>query len=480
MSVTHKQTAQFIFVKLLPVAVPAIIFYLFNALTPFWWDDFIMACFFNSWYEPHTRLLENFNDIIASTVNMYKTWHGRSVADFLNFFFMFLRDKTIFNIGNTLVYGLCVFLMCYHAAGSVKKIHPLHFLCVNILLWLFIPHWGQNLLWLTGSCNYLWTSTIILLFLVPFRKRRDNPGWSPRFYVSLLWLPVGVLSGWSMENSASGILVLLIAHFALKCMRKERAVLFEITGMLGFMAGFFMLLRSRHNLFPGFLQLVINSAKVLAQFLITDGLLLAVIVMIGIEHIVYKKQKIPLTVCGYFTAALASVAAMVIPGYFGGRACFFTQVFLIITLLSLVFEIAQYTPKRYVYSSFILMFFVFLPSFYSGTKSIVKSWLLSSAREQYILVEKEKGNMNIKVKSPIPVEDAHAGLYSGIDILSDPDDIEYTAHNSGKVTWYGIQSLDGVVTKQKGLSAAVKYYLQHRAPDRLTIRDLRGMIYDNW
>jgi hypothetical protein len=253
MPVNHKQTARFIFIKLLPVAVPAIVFYLFNALTPFWWDDFVMACYLDGgWNEPHTRLLENFNDIIASTVNMYKTWHGRSVVDFLNFLFMFLRDKTIFNICNTLVYCLCVFLMCYHAAGSVKKIHPVHFLCVNILLWLFIPQWGQDLLWLTGSCNYLWASVIILLFLIPFRKRRDNPGWSPQFYVSILWLLIGVLSGWSMENSASGILVLLIAYFALKFMRKERAALFEITGTLGFMAGFFMLLRARGNLFSGF------------------------------------------------------------------------------------------------------------------------------------------------------------------------------------------------------------------------------------
>jgi hypothetical protein len=370
--------------------------------------------------------------------------------------------------------------MCYHAAGSVKKIHPVYFLYVNMLLWLFLPQWGQNLLWLTGSCNYLWTSAVILLFLIPFRKRSDNPGWTPHFCVSILWLPVGVLSGWSIENSASGILVLLIAYFSLKFMRKERAALFEITGTLGFMAGFFMLLRSKHNLFPGFGELVINSAKVFCQFLLTDGYLFALIVILGVEHIVYKKRKAPIPVYGYFAAGLGSVAAMVIPVYFGGRSCFFTQTIFIITLMSLVFEIAQYTPKKHVFYSLIFVFFVFLPSFYSGTKSIAKSWLLYSAREQYILAEKEKGNMNIKVKAPIPVEDTHAGLYGGIDILSDPDDIQYITHNSAKVTWYGIQSLDGVITNQKGLSAAVKYYLQHRIPDRLTIRDLREMIYDNW
>jgi hypothetical protein len=439
-----------------------------------------MASFFNGWYEPHVRLLENLNDVIASTVNIYKTWHGRAVADFLNFLFMFLREKTIFNIANTLMYGLCVFLMCYHASGSVKKIHPVQFLCINMLLWLFLPGWGQDLLWVTGSCNYLWTSVIILLFLIPFRKRIDNPDWKPPSGIAIAWLPVGILSGWSMENSASGILILLIAYFVVKCKKKERAALFEIMGTLGLIAGFFMLVHGRDSIFPGFLGLIKNGGTVLLQFLITDGFLCALIAILGIEHVVHKKRKIPLVSYGYFAAALGSVAAMVMPGYFGGRSCFFTQLLFIITGLSLVTETVQYTPKRYARYAFVLLFLVFLNSFYDGAKSIAKSWLIATAREQYILTEKEKGHLNVTVKSPVPVEDPHSGLYGGIDILADPDDGQYFAHNGAKATWYGIDSLDGTLAEYKDLTAAIKRYWQRKSEDHLTTKDLWRMIYDNW
>jgi hypothetical protein len=287
-----------------------------------------------------------------------------------------------------------------------------------------------------------------------------------------------------MENSASGIFVLLIAYFIVKMVKKERVCFFEITGIAGFIAGFFMLIRVRHNLFPGFSGLVKNSIKVFSQFLITDGFLFGLIIILGMELAVFKKQKIAKTVYGNFIAALSSVAAMVIPGEFGGRSCFITQVFFIIVLLSLCLDILQYLPKRYMFYSYVLVLLFSLPSFYNGTKSIMRSCLLSAAREHYILSEKENGNMNIKVKAPIVADDIHSGLYGGFDVLSDPGDIQYITHNGAKVTWYGINSLDGISANNaggsSGLTATIRYYLQHKKRENLKMADLFRMIYDNW
>ncbi|MDR2792564.1 MAG: DUF6056 family protein [Treponema sp.] len=479
-----KAAAKRMLITVLPVALPVIVFFLFNALTPFWWDGFVMACFFGGWYDPHTRLLERFNDVVLSTFNIYKTWHGRTFADFFNFLFMFFKDKTLFNICNTVVYALCTFLMCFHVAGSVKNIRPPLFLCVTILLWLFLPQWGQNLLWLTGSCNYLWTTTAILAFLIPFRKHADNPVYTPHSAISMLWLFMGLLSGWSMENSASGLFVLLIAYFIAKAAKKERVCFFEMTGAAGFTAGFFMLLRARHNPFPGFWGMVKNAVQVFSEFLRTDWLLLGLIILLGIKLVVFRKRRIANAVYGYGIAAMSSVAAMVLPGYFGGRSCFITQVFLIIGALSLCLEMLQYVPKKYMLYSCSLVLLLFLPSFYEGTKSIVESYFLSAARERYILSEKENGNTHIRVKSPIVVDDPHSGLYGGIDILSDPNNREYITHNSAKVTWYGINSLDGISANNTGgsssLTATIKYYIQRRKRGNLKTEDLFKMIYEHW
>jgi hypothetical protein len=67
---------------------------------------------------------------------------------------------------------------------------------------------GQNFLWLDGSCNYLWTTTIILLFLVPFRKITDNNLYAMNAVSSVLFMFLGALAGISNENSSAAVLFL--------------------------------------------------------------------------------------------------------------------------------------------------------------------------------------------------------------------------------------------------------------------------------
>ena len=480
----------FIFLTVLPVFIPIIIFFTFNMLTPVWWDDFIMSCFFTEWHVPHTTLLSSFSDVITSTYNIYQTWHGRSVADFINFLFMFFKDKIIFNIFNTGVYCLFVFLIGFHVTGSFRKISALFFLLINILLWLLISAWGQTLLWLTGSCNYLWTSTIILLFLVPFRKKVENLSYRPHIIISFLWIIMGILAGWSMENSASGIFILLLAYFTWKILKREPVAVFEVSGSIGFMFGFFMLIRARDNLFPGFWGLVKNTAKVVSSFINNEALILAAIFLLGMELVFFIKTRINKTACGFFIATFGSVAAMILPGSYGGRSAFFTQVFLLITLLLLIIQmkpflvvkIKQVAEKRHiVIAGGIFILFVFFPSFLLGSMDIVKGFLYAEARERYILSEKQNGNLAVKAKSPIPVSDPHSGMYAAYDILYDPADREYITHNSAKATWYGIDSLHGIPpTNMAGIKASIKKFLSRRKSEGLSIDDMFTIIYEEW
>jgi hypothetical protein len=353
---------------------------------------------------------------------------------------------------------------------------------INILLWLLLSVWGQTLLWLTGSFNYLWTSTLILIFLVPFRKKVENVLHSPHIIISLLWIIPGVLAGWSMENSASGVFILLLSYFIGKRYKKEPVAVFEVSGSIGFLFGFFMLIRARDSLFPGFWGLVKNTAEVVSSFIIKDSLLFGIIILLAIELLYFKKEHIAKTTYGYFIAALGSVAAMISPGFYGGRSTFFTQIFLIITLLSLVIQMKQLIPKRYFTMAGIAILLCFLPSFYAGSKEIVRGFLLAEARERYILLEKQNGNLAVKVKTPIPISDPHSGMYGGFDIMDDSYPAEYVVpHNSAKAAWYGIESLDGIPTcKMSGLQASIKKIMNRRNSDGLNINDMFTIIYEDW
>jgi hypothetical protein len=470
----------FIFLRVLPILVPILVFFAFNMLTPVWWDDFIMGCFFTEWSVPHTVLLSSFSDVITSTYNMYQTWHGRTVADFINFLFMFFKNKNIFNIFNTIIYSTFIILTGFHITGSFKKISALFFMFINILLWLLLSTWGQTLLWLTGSCNYLWTTTIILFFLIPFRKRAENLSYRPHIIISLLWLIPGILAGWSIENSASGVFILLSAYFIWKKYKKEPVLAFEISGSIGFMIGFFMLIRVRDSLFPGFWGLIKNTAVVGLSFIINDALLLGIIILLAIELICFKKEHIAKTTYGYFIAALGSTAAMILPGYYGGRSAFFTQVFLIMTLLSLVIQMKQFISRRYFIMAGVALVLVFIPSFFAGSEDIGISFLYNKARERYILSEKQKGNLEIMVKTPVPVYDSHNGMFNGTDILPVSAGRGHT-HNSAKTAYYGIESLYGFPTyRRNGLQISIKKFMNRRKPDGLNINDMFVIIYEDW
>jgi hypothetical protein len=249
--------------------------------------------------------------------------------------------------------------------------------------------------------------------------------------------------------------------------------------------GFILLISARHSLFPGILILLKNTIVVIFDFILNDCVLSILIVCIGIELIFHRNVKIPIIISGYLIACFGSIAAMIMNGSFGGRSCFITQVLLIIVLMMLIREIIPFILKRYIIYLSCLIAMIFIPSFYNGSKSIVRSSLLYMAREQYIIDQKSIGGMDVTVKSMIPVKDTvkdiHCGLYDGTDILNDPTDKEYLAHNSAIATFYGLNSLTGIpASGRTGLAKSLKEIIQLSKKTKLTKSKICKIIYKNW
>jgi hypothetical protein len=472
----------FILFKFLPFLFPMLAFFILNLLTPVWWDDFVLSCFFNGWFQPKERLLASLIDVIDSTKEMYFTWHGRSVVDFLTFLFLFFKNKNIFNVFNTIVYGLLILLLCFHATGSLKKVNPFIFLFTNILVWIFTPSWGQDFLWITGSFNYLWTTTIILFFLIPYRKRIDNQEFSLNIVLSILFFFLGILAGWSIENSAAGIFIMLLGYFVIKAIRKEQISLFEILGIAGFLIGFILLISARKNIMTDFMEIITRFMDITMKLIVNCGLLVGLSIILVIEIVYFRKKKISASIYLFFLAGLTSVYSMIFSAGFPERAFLIPSICFLITLLGLVNTIRMGISKRYFMFISIIISIIFVPSFFYGTRSIVKSYLLSEAREVYIYEQKKNGNLNIQVKTPIPVVNTHSGLYGGIDILTEKEDPEYTVHNIAKTVYYGINSLDGIEVKEDGLTVidVLKDYIKRKGKENLNTNDLFRMIYQNW
>jgi hypothetical protein len=429
-----------------------IAFWLLNHFTPYIIDDlgysFIMGT---------NDRLSSFPDIFVSLSRHYTDWGGRLVAHFFTMFFLYIGDKNVFDICNTIVYGIFILLVCFHITGSFKKITGLLYGAVNIILWFLVPEWGQNFLWQTGSCNYLWTTTLILLFLIPFRKKNDDPSYKLNFPLSVLFLFLGVLAGWTNENSGAAILCLLIAYFGMKVIDRQKVALFEVLGALGFLIGFCLLvcapgnyvrvemsLEEANNQRSFLVRLFMQFWTATEMFFVNGGFLMAgLTVILGYDFIVRQKQKLNLFTWYYLFAGITGVYCMIMSPEFPGRAYLIVTVFLCIALLSSLRQVEITVPeivKRNIPAISTGIFIIFGWSFLMASRNIAGIYTKTQSRIAYIQEQKSKGILDVEVPAPIPASDKHAGPHYIGDIHSDSN----FPLNKTLSRYYEIHSIKGV------------------------------------
>ncbi|MDR2020580.1 MAG: DUF6056 family protein [Treponema sp.] len=377
------------FYVFLVISVTITIFFLMNFFTIKITDDFCWE-----YISGTQEKVQSVFDIFPSIYNYYMGpnnttggFHGgRIVAVFLTQFFVFL-GKNIFNIANTIVYILFTLLMYFHITGTIKKINVFLYGAINIFAWYTVPAWGQNLLWLTGSCFYLWPLTIILFFLVPLHKKCRIHDYNINFFKSLLYLILGLLAGLSYENVAAAVFVLLFSYFIFKLKRKERPVLFEILGTIGFLTGFIILIVAPGNYerlnsyeivyqYGFFKRVIIRFIPTTQRFFLNSGFLLTGFSSIlGIEIFYHQKRTINLFSVLFLLAGITAAYSMLLSPVFSNRTFFPVSIFLIIALLSLFQQITfpeMILRNRKLFA--IIMFIFFSFSVTRAGVAIVKSY----------------------------------------------------------------------------------------------------------
>ena len=170
-----------------------------NYLTPILADDYSYSIAYD-----YTRIT-NLVDIIKYQSHHYMTWGGRSVAHTIVQIFL-IMPKWIFNICNSGVYTAIVYLIYLLAKDNKKKDKPSIMLLIHLLIFFFVPVFGQNCLWLDGSCNYIWTMLIILLLIYQY-KNKDKTN-DTKLRIIMLFI-LGIFAGWTNENTSFGLIVIL-------------------------------------------------------------------------------------------------------------------------------------------------------------------------------------------------------------------------------------------------------------------------------
>ena len=231
-------------------------FFILNALTPLsFGDDYVYSFIWegHSIYEPLSEnaiRVSSFKDLFASQVLHYFTWSGRIVSHLLAQFFLW-TGKSVFNVCNALVSILLVAEIYWCSHKGIKNLNAdAGMLCgIFFALWAFSPGFGDVFLWIVGACNYLWTTTIVIGFLLPYVRKyyllSENKGKSC-FFGIVMFLG-GLFAGCTNENTVCWF-ILLLTFFLYKSRRGKKDEGWMYFGLAGLVIGYSLLVFSPGNM----------------------------------------------------------------------------------------------------------------------------------------------------------------------------------------------------------------------------------------
>lgn len=215
------------------IGIAFFMIYAYNLLTPYSSDDLV--------YMMQVKEAGSFWDLVKQQYAEYLSNSGRVVGQF-NVRLSLAAGNVIFNLVNSLMFMLLVFVM-YSSLRRRKKYDIFALILIITFLWKFAVSFGQTMLWLCGSCNYLWGSVFILGFVVFFRHFLEKAETVRKhLLLAIVTFFFGLIAGWCNENtSGGGFLLILIfgLNFFLQKKQegKKRIYPFMITGMLGMLCG---------------------------------------------------------------------------------------------------------------------------------------------------------------------------------------------------------------------------------------------------
>ena len=233
-----------------------LVFLHFNCYTPLYpGDDFVYSFVFTG-QKLMTPLSEDairissFTDIINSSILHYQVWLGRITNHFLTLFFLW-QDKIIFNVCNSIISVLLICLIVAYGNRGKFTLNKNYLIFTFISIWLFQINWSSIFNWVSGSCNYIWSTTIILLFLLPYYQYYYSTCSLTlahtinkyKHFTCIFMFCVGLIAGCTNETFVCLMLGYLFL-FLFVLYRNNKLESWQVFGFLGFLIGYLILMLS--------------------------------------------------------------------------------------------------------------------------------------------------------------------------------------------------------------------------------------------
>lgn len=418
-TITNKPLIPVIFFLITVIATFFFIYDL-NRLYPIYIDDWDYSFI----YYTNDKLSSIF-DVIPSMRTHYTMWGGRLVVHTILQELLYLGPLWA-DLFNSIVFCLYI-LFIFAIANKGNNLKPSVILVILMLTWFCQADLGETILWLTGSANYLWGTTILLIFLYPYytyhtdiQQNKKNSYWMKnKIGHCLLFFICGIIAGWTNENMAVAIGCIIVIFLINIWLKKKSIDKWAISGIIGFGIGALLMLAAPGN-FKRYKQELgirnIEGKPTLDYYfdniqMIIDGIvlyLLPLLIIYAIILILYwqtnttqNKKNILITSLIFFIGTGIACAAMIASPVFPPRA-WFGVISLLIIAISILYAHLNFSKVYFNILNWVCIlaaFVMFISSYTEGRNELKSIRAIVDAREYDIVKQKSEGKKDIIIHS---------------------------------------------------------------------------------
>lgn len=444
MKILKKDSWKFI----ISVFIVFILIFFYNALTPLFSDDIF--------YKSDVLQAQSLGDLLLQEFNEYMSHSGRVIGLFSTRLSV-IADKMFFNIINSIMFVLLSLLIYWNITGKKKFNLPMYLLSV-LIIWRYSVDFDQTILWLCGSCNYLWGTVFILGFVTLYRHILNKEKIVHPVRLSILLFFYGIIAGWCNENTSGGGLLLIIMFTGLKWWKSDNKKHFfrpyMFAAHLGMVCGLLALVLAPGNYGrAGMMSDTENYSGILGYlsrlykcFVAIDQLfleLLIICVCMIILSIVYRKKlnDVIENVAPFLISFFATALVLILIPTPMNRAYFGAGVFLMIACLQSFFYVFGDVGKRlssaikYCIISIMLISFFFVYS--ENLVNLARIYREDTERSQLIQQAVEQGCDEVVIPQ---YRDAFRNPYSAAHDSDMQEDPQYWI-NVFYESYYDIESI---------------------------------------
>jgi len=328
------------------VAILLILQFIAHRITPFMRDDL--------WYATNLvtgEKVHSLGDIIESQIWHYFNWGGRSVNHALLQAVLASGEvwADIFNVLATLILGFVIF-------KTSRAKNPLMFLLSEALIVAFNASLFFSMLWESGSVNYLYSTSWILLYVTVILKELDpvkeNEGKGKTIAKCFWIIPLALIAGWSTENMGPTCFVLTVGTIIFLAVKKRKIPFFLYEGAFMTLVGSALLILAPGNFvrnqfvekasFTDIIRGRIDTFLISSADYLLPSFLFAFI-LLSIQIYVLKEIK-PRDIALFSFAVIAQGAMLLSPTY-PQRASFGIMCVLITYIVSVISSLFENHKK---------------------------------------------------------------------------------------------------------------------------------------